>query len=142
MALNGILAGLVGITAGADQMSGLDALLIGAIAGVLVYFAVLFIDGVLKIDDPVGAISVHLVCGIWGTLAVGLFGAMAGVDQVIKQLTGIVAIGGFTVVFCLIVGSVLKATMGLRVSEQEEEIGLDISEHGMEAYALSPTRMY
>ena len=142
MALNGMLAGLVGITAGADQMSGLDALLIGAIAGVLVYFTVLFVDGVLMVDDPVGAISVHLVCGIWGTLAVGLFGAMAGMDQVLNQLTGIVAIGGFTVVFCLIVGSVLKATMGLRVSEEEEETGLDISEHGMEAYALSPARMY
>ena len=141
MALNGMLAGLVGITAGADLMSGLDALLIGAIAGVLVYFAVLFVDGVLKIDDPVGAISVHLVCGIWGTLAVGLFGANAGMGQVISQLTGIVAIGAFTVVFCLIVGSVLKATMGLRVSEQEEEDGLDISEHGMEAYALSATRL-
>lgn len=141
MALNGMLAGLVGITAGADLMSGLDALLIGAIAGVLVYFAVLFVDGVLRIDDPVGAISVHLVCGIWGTLAVGLFGANAGMDQVMSQLTGIVAIGAFTVVFCLIVGSVLKATMGLRVSEQEEEDGLDISEHGMEAYALSATRM-
>lgn len=141
MALNGMLAGLVGITAGADLMSGLDALLIGAIAGVLVYFAVLFVDGVLKIDDPVGAISVHLVCGIWGTLAVGLFGANAGMGQVISQLTGIVAIGAFTVIFCLIVGSVLKSTMGLRVSEQEEEDGLDISEHGMEAYALSATRM-
>jgi Amt family ammonium transporter len=142
MALNGILAGLVGITAGADQMSGLDSLLIGSIAGVLVYFAVLFVDTILKVDDPVGAVSVHLVCGIWGTLAVGLFGAMAGVDQVMKQLTGIVAIGAFTVIFCLVVGSILKATMGLRVSEEEEEIGLDISEHGMEAYALSPTRMY
>lgn len=142
MALNGILAGLVGITAGADQMSGLDSLLIGSIAGVLVYFAVLFVDTILKVDDPVGAVSVHLVCGIWGTLAVGLFGAMAGVDQVMKQLTGIVAVGAFTVIFCLVVGSILKATMGLRVSEEEEEIGLDISEHGMEAYALSPTRMY
>ncbi len=142
MALNGILAGLVGITAGADQMSGLDAILIGLIAGVLVYFAVLLVDTVLKVDDPVGAVSVHLICGIWGTLAVGLFGAMAGKDQIIAQLTGIGAIGAFTVVFCLIVGSILKATMGLRVSEEEEEIGLDISEHGMEAYALSPTRMH
>ena len=142
MALNGILAGLVGITAGADQMSGLDSVLIGLIAGVLVYFTVLFVDGVLKIDDPVGAISVHLVCGIFGTLAVGLFGAMAGFDQIVKQLTGIVAIGAFTVVFCLVVGGVLKATMGLRVSEEEEEIGLDIGEHGMEAYSLSPTRMH
>ncbi len=142
MALNGILAGLVGITAGADQMSGLDAMLIGLIAGVLVYFAVIFIDGKLKIDDPVGAISVHLVCGIWGTLAVGIFGAMAGADQIINQLTGIVAIGAFAVVFCLIVGSVLKATMGLRASSEDEERGLDVSEHGMEAYAISPTRTH
>lgn len=142
MGLNGILAGLVGITAGADQMSGLDSLLIGLIAGILVYFAVLFVDTVLKIDDPVGAVSVHLVCGIWGTLAVGLFGAMAGADQLMKQLTGIVSIGAFTVVFCLVLGSVLKATMGIRVSLEDEEIGLDISEHGMEAYALSPTRMH
>ncbi len=142
MALNGILAGLVGITAGADQMSGLDAMLIGLIAGVLVYFAVLFVDGVLKIDDPVGAISVHLVCGIWGTLAVGIFGAMAGTHQLTEQLIGIAAIGTFTVIFCLVVGSILKATMGLRVSPEEEERGLDISEHGMEAYALNPRRMH
>ena len=142
MALNGILAGLVGITAGADQMSGLDAMLIGLIAGVLVYFAVLFVDGVLKIDDPVGAISVHLVCGIWGTLAVGIFGGMAGKHQITEQLIGIAAIGAFTVIFCLVVGSILKSTMGLRVSPEEEERGLDISEHGMEAYALNPRRMH
>jgi len=142
MALNGILAGLVGITAGADQMSGLDSILIGLIAGVLVYFAVLFVDTVLKIDDPVGAVSVHLVCGIWGTLAVGIFGAMAGGEQIVNQLIGIGAIGVFTVAFCLIVGSILKATMGLRVSEEEEVIGLDIGEHGMEAYSLSPTRLH
>jgi Amt family ammonium transporter len=134
MALNGILAGLVGITAGADQMTGLDAILIGLIAGVIVYFAVIFVDTKLKIDDPVGAISVHLVCGIFGTLAVGIFGAKAGGDQLVAQLTGIVSIGIFTVIFCLIVGSVLKATMGLRVSEQEEVEGLDIGEHGMQAY--------
>ena len=134
MALNGILAGLVGITAGADQMTGLDAIIIGLIAGVIVYFAVIFVDTKLKIDDPVGAISVHLVCGIFGTLAVGLFGAKAGGEQLVAQLTGIVAIGIFTVIFCLIVGSVLKATMGLRVSDQEEVEGLDIGEHGMQAY--------
>ena len=137
MALNGILAGLVGITAGADQMSGLDAIIIGGISGVLVYFAVIFIDSVLKIDDPVGAISVHLVCGIWGTLAVGLFGASKGTDQVIAQLTGIVAIGVFTVVFCLIVGLALKFTMGLRVDAEEEHRGLDLGEHGISAYLLS-----
>jgi ammonium transporter, Amt family len=134
MSLNGILAGLVGITAGADQMTGLDAILIGLIAGAIVYFAVIFVDTKLKIDDPVGAISVHLVCGIFGTLAVGIFGAKAGGDQLVAQLTGIVSIGIFTVIFCLIVGSVLKATMGLRVSEQEEVEGLDIGEHGMQAY--------
>jgi Amt family ammonium transporter len=134
MALNGILAGLVGITAGADQMSGLDAIIIGLIAGVIVYFTVIFVDTKLKIDDPVGAISVHLVCGIFGTLCVGLFGAMAGTEQLITQIKGIVAIGVFTVAFCLIVGLALKATMGLRVSEQEEIEGLDIGEHGMQAY--------
>ncbi|MBM79660.1 MAG: ammonium transporter [Planctomycetaceae bacterium] len=134
MALNGILAGLVGITAGADQMSGLDAVIIGAIAGVLVYVSVVVVDTKLKIDDPVGAVSVHLVCGIWGTLAVGLFGAMAGTQQVIAQVKGILGIGGFTILFCLVVGLALKATMGLRVGPEEEEAGLDISEHGMEAY--------
>ena len=134
MALNGILAGLVGITAGADQMSGLDAIIIGIIAGVLVYFAVIFIDSKLKIDDPVGAVSVHLVCGIWGTLAVGLFGASAGGEQLMAQIKGIVAIGIFTVVFVGVVGVILKSTIGLRVDPEEEDKGLDIAEHGMEAY--------
>lgn len=137
MALNGILAGLVGITAGADQMSGLDSIIIGIIAGVLVYFAVIFIDGTLKIDDPVGAVSVHLVCGIWGTLAVGLFGASAGMDQLIAQLKGVVGIGIFTVAFVGIVGFILKATMGIRVDPEEEDKGLDIGEHGMEAYHVA-----
>ncbi len=137
MSLNGILAGLVGITAGADQMSGLDAIIIGLIAGVLVYFAVIFIDTVVKIDDPVGAISVHLVCGIWGTLAVGLFGAMRGVDQLFIQLIGIASIGAFTVVFALILGLILKFTMGLRVSPEEEMEGLDIGEHGLSAYSFN-----
>ena len=141
MSLNGILAGLVGITAGADQMSGLDAILIGAIAGILVYVAVIFIDSVLKIDDPVGAISVHLVCGIWGTLAVGIFGAKGilttgSSTQLITQLTGIAAIGAFTVVFCLIVGLALKFTMGLRVDAEEEARGLDLGEHGISAYSI------
>lgn len=136
MALNGILAGLVGITAGADQMSGLDSIIIGAVAGLLVYIAVIVIDAKIKIDDPVGAISVHLVCGIWGTLAVGLFGSKAGMSQIIAQLTGIAAIGVFTLVFCLVVGFVLKGTMGLRVDADEEQKGLDIGEHGMEAYSF------
>ena len=137
MTLNGILAGLVGITAGADQMSGLDAIFIGLIAGVLVYFAVIFIDSVIKIDDPVGAISVHLVCGIWGTLAVGLFGASRGMEQLTAQLIGIAAIGAFTVVFALILGLILKFTMGLRVSPEEEMEGLDIGEHGLSAYSFN-----
>ena len=120
----------------------MDAIIIGLIAGVLVYFAVIIIDGVIKIDDPVGAISVHLVCGIWGTLAVGLFGAKGilctgKTDQLIAQLTGIVAIGLFTVAFCLIVGLVLKFTMGLRVDAEEEQRGLDLGEHGISAYSLN-----
>jgi len=137
MTLNGILAGLVGITAGADQMSGIDAIIIGLIAGVLVYFAVIFIDSVVKVDDPVGAISVHLVCGIWGTLAVGLFGASKGMEQLTAQAIGIVAIGAFTVVFALILGLILKFTMGLRVSPEEEMEGLDIGEHGLSAYSFN-----
>jgi ammonium transporter, Amt family len=139
MSLNGILAGLVGITAGADQMNGLEAIAIGLIAGVVVYFAVIFIDTKLKIDDPVGAVSVHLVCGIWGTLCVGIFGAKGlysetGFEQLKDQVIGIVAIGAFTVVFCAVVGIALKSTVGIRVSPEEEEEGLDIGEHGMQAY--------
>ncbi len=137
MSLNGVLAGLVGITAGADQMNGLEAIIIGAIAGVLVYFAVILIDSVIKIDDPVGAISVHLVCGIWGTLAVGIFGASAGMEQLKAQLIGIATIGVFTVVFCLVLGLILKFTLGLRVSPEEEMEGLDLGEHGLKAYSIS-----
>ena len=142
MALNGILAGLVGITAGADQMTGLDSIIIGAIAGVLVYIAVIFIDSVLKIDDPVGAISVHLVCGIWGTLAVGIFGKLGiintgSTEQLVAQLWGIGSIGVFTVAFCLVIGVILKFTMGLRVDAEEEQRGLDLGEHGIRAYALT-----
>jgi Amt family ammonium transporter len=134
MALNGILAGLVGITAGADQMAIWEAVAIGGIAGVLVYFAVIMFDRVLKIDDPVGATSVHLVCGIWGTLAVGIFGNLASPAQLGYQLAGIAAMGAFTVVFALIVGIAIKATMGLRVSDEEQVEGLDLGEHDMAAY--------
>jgi len=134
MALNGVLAGLVGITAGADQMAAMSSVLIGLIAGALVVFSVLFFDKI-KIDDPVGAISVHLVCGIWGTLAVGLFGNMAGGAQLVNQLIGIVSIGAFTFVFAYVVFLVLKLSpLGLRVSQEEEIEGLDIGEHGNEAY--------
>ena len=133
MSLNGILAGLVGITAGADQMAAMSAVLIGLIAGTIVVFSVLFFDKI-KIDDPVGAISVHLVCGIWGTLAVGIFGELAGGAQLVSQLIGIVSIGIFTFAFAFIVFSIIKATMGLRVLPEEEFEGLDIGEHGNVAY--------
>ncbi len=133
MALNGILAGLVGITAGADQMAMWEAVLIGAIAGGIVYFSVLAFDKI-KIDDPVGAISVHLVCGIWGTLAVGLLGDSAGGAQFATQLIGIIVVGIATVILAVIGFLALKFTIGLRVSEEEEIEGLDLGEHDMSAY--------
>ena len=131
MTINGILAGLVGITAGCADVDYWEAVVIGAIAGIIVVFSVGFFDLVLKIDDPVGATSVHLVCGIWGTLAVGIFGT----GNIVTQLIGIVAIGAFTVIFSAIVWLALKATIGIRVNEHEEIQGLDIGEHGMEAYS-------
>ena len=134
MCLNGILAGLVGITAGADLMGLNSALFIGLISGVLVFFSVIFIDRILKIDDPVGAISVHLVCGIWGTLAVGIFGTKAGIKQFFIQFYGVIVYGIFSVICALILFLVLKYTMGIRVTSQEEQQGLDIHEHGVEAY--------
>jgi Amt family ammonium transporter len=133
MFLNGILGGLVGITAGADQMSPTDAILIGGIAGTLIVFAVAFIDK-LKLDDPVGAIAVHLICGIWGTLAVGIFGAKAGMDQFISQLIGVGSYAVFCIASSFIILFILKKTMGIRVSEKEELEGLDAHEHGMDAY--------
>ena len=134
MFLNGILGGLVGITAGADQMSPADAVLIGAIAGLLIVAAVSFFDR-LKLDDPVGAIAVHLVCGIWGTLAVGLFGALASVDQFLSQLTGVAAYAIPCVLVSFLILGTLKVTLGIRVGEKEELQGLDIHEHGMSAYS-------
>jgi Amt family ammonium transporter len=133
MFLNGILGGLVGITAGADQMSPTDAILIGAIAGAIIVFAVNLIDK-LKLDDPVGAIAVHLVCGIWGTLAVGIFGNLAGTDQFISQLIGVGSYAVFCIVSSFIIIFTLKKTIGIRVSEKEELEGLDTHEHGMDAY--------
>ena len=140
MIINGILAGLVGITAGCAGVSYWGAVIIGAIAGIIVVFAVAFFDSI-RIDDPVGAISVHLVCGIWGTFAVGLFDletglfSGAGIGQLLIQLLGIVSIGGFTVLFATIAWLILKAIYGIRVTPEEEIQGLDISEHGMEAYS-------
>ncbi len=132
MVLNGSLAGLVGITAGADVVSVMSSVIIGFIAGILVVVAVLFIDSKLQIDDPVGALSVHLVCGIWGTLAVGIFSSAHSFGT---QLLGVIAYGVVAFPSALIIFLVVKATMGLRVSEKQENQGLDISEHGMEAYA-------
>jgi Amt family ammonium transporter len=133
MALNGILAGLVAITAGADQMAALSATIIGLLAGAIVVFSVIMFDK-LKIDDPVGAISVHLVCGIFGTLAVGIWGNLAGGAQIVSQLKGILSIGLFTFLFAFILFFILKKTIGIRVSAEEETEGLDIGEHGNEAY--------
>lgn len=134
MVLNGSLAGLVGITASADTVSVLSAIIIGLIAGCLVVVAVIFIDSKLQLDDPVGALSVHLVCGIWGTLAVGIFSTNPEHSFLI-QLLGVVSYGAVCFPAAFLIFSVLKATKGIRVTEEEENRGLDISEHGMEAYA-------
>jgi Amt family ammonium transporter len=134
MFMNGVLGGLVGITAGADQMSPTDAIIIGLIAGVIVVLGIALIDR-LKLDDPVGAVAVHLICGIWGTLAVGMFGAMSGFDQFLVQLIGVGIVGAFCVTSSFIILMIVKATTGLRVDKEEEINGLDLSEHGMEAYA-------
>lgn len=134
MSLNGALAGLVGITAGCANVSPTSSILIGLIAGVLVVFSVMFFDRV-KVDDPVGAVSVHGVCGAWGTLAAGLFN-LGGTSMAIiaVQLQGIAAafIWAFGVAFILF--KIIDMTVGLRVSEEEEMIGVDISEHGGHAY--------
>ncbi|HYW19119.1 MAG TPA: ammonium transporter [Nodularia sp. (in: cyanobacteria)] len=153
MIINGVLAGLVSITASCAFVSIPASLIIGFIGGVLVVFAVTLFDKI-RIDDPVGATSVHLVCGIWGTVAVGLWSAGPGVyswygegagptaglfaggglGQLFIQLVGILSVGGITVVLSSIFWLLLKATLGIRVSREEELEGLDISEHGMEAY--------
>ena len=130
MALNGLLAGLVGITANADVIGVGGALAIGLIAGALVVGSIIFFDKI-KIDDPVGAISVHGVCGIWGTVATAIF---ADGFDIIVQLKGALLVSVFAFVFSYAVFMILKMTLGVRVSEEEEERGLDISEHGQEAY--------
>jgi Amt family ammonium transporter len=141
MALNGALAGLVSITASCDAVSPVGAICIGAVGGGLVVLSVLFIDNVLKIDDPVGAVSVHGVCGMWGTLSVGLFNMSSGLfyGGGLKQL-GIQALGaGTAFIWAFGVGSILfyaiSKTIGLRVTAEDELKGLDIGEHGMEAYS-------
>ncbi|NEQ25266.1 MAG: ammonium transporter [Microcoleus sp. SIO2G3] len=157
MIINGILAGLVGVTASCAFINVPSAAIIGLVAGVLVVFSVGFFDK-LRIDDPVGATSVHLVCGVWGTLAVGLFsvgpnvtlrggaplyttGPAAGllfgggISQLWPQILGILSVGGMTVLLSTIFWLALKATLGVRVTPEEELDGLDIGEHGMEAYS-------
>ncbi|MEM7576365.1 MAG: ammonium transporter [Planctomycetota bacterium] len=131
MGLNGILAGLVGVTAGPDTCNWIEALLgVGAVSGAIVYFSVLFFDKI-KIDDPVGAISVHGVCGIYGTLCVAIWGDMS---MFTIQLIGTLAISATAFVFAFVVFTALKFTIGLRVSEEEEIEGLDLGEHDMSAY--------
>ena len=132
MVLNGALAGLVGITAGADTVSVNSAIVIGLIAGAIVVAAVLLIDRA-KLDDPVGAVSVHLVCGVWGTLAVGIFSTNPE-HSFMTQLVGVLAYGAFCLPAAFVIFYALKTVLGLRVSPEEERIGLDVSEHGMEAY--------
>lgn len=133
MFLNGILGGLVGITAGADQMSPTDAILIGAIAGSIVVFAVSLIDR-LKLDDPVGAIAVHLFCGIWGTIAVGLFGKLAGWDQFMSQCIGVICYATLCIISAFLIIFTVKKISGIRVTEREELEGLDKYEHGINSY--------
>jgi Amt family ammonium transporter len=140
MTINGILAGLVGVTAGCDGFSMQGAWVVGFISGILVVFSVAFIDSI-KIDDPVGAFSVHGVCGIWATLAVGLFNVDKGLltghgfNQLGIQIVGSAAFSIFAIVSSLILWSVIGALFGgIRVTEAEEVVGLDIGEHGMEAY--------
>jgi len=133
MTLNGMLAGLVGITANADIVSPSGAIVIGLIAGVIVVCSVIFFDKV-KVDDPVGAISVHGVCGVWGILACALFDTTDSGYTIGGQLTGVVAVAGAAFLFSLVVFGIIKAVAGVRVSEEEEVQGLDLSEHGQEAY--------
>ena len=133
MFMNGVLGGLVGITAGADQMGPTEAIAIGAVGGIVVVLGVALLDK-CKLDDPVGAIPVHLFAGIWGTVAVGLFGASAGFDQFMVQLASTGIVGAFCVISTLIIALIVKSIMGLRVSEDEEIKGLDLSEHGTGAY--------
>ena len=145
MCLNASLAGLVAITAPCDVTDALGAIIIGIVAGLLVVFGVWFLDYVLRVDDPVGAVAVHCLNGIWGTIAVGLFATTSapGNDDLIglfygggftllgKQLIGFAAVAAWTVVTITITFLVIRAVVGLRVTEEEEIVGLDAMEHGL-----------
>lgn len=148
MCLNASLAGLVAITAGCDVTDAMGAFFIGIVSGVLVVFGVWFCDYVIRVDDPVGAVAVHFCNGIWGTIAVGLFATTSapdseiaglfyggGIGQLAIQLTGMVSVLAWTVVTMLIVFKAIDKTTGLRVSDREQIDGLDIHEHGIDAYA-------
>lgn len=145
MTLNGSLAGLVGITAGCDVVSYWGAFIIGLICGIAVVFCVEFVDHVLKIDDPVGATGVHWACGILGTILTGFFSIDesaglgvfygGGVSFLIKQLTGVLSVGAYTAIMAFLIFTIINKTIGLRVSIQEEEDGLDVHEHGTSAYS-------
>jgi Amt family ammonium transporter len=150
MTANGMLAGLVGITAGTAAVSNVGAIIIGALAGLIVVFAVLFFDRI-HIDDPVGAISVHGVCGAFGTICVGLFATEdsafwkqgllygGGTKQLVSQVIGVVAIAAFVAVTAGLLFLLIKATVGLRVSPEEEIAGLDVLEHGAPGYGPDVT---
>ena len=141
MTLNGVLAGLVSVTAGCDGVSPLGAVAIGFLGGILVVLSIIFIDSIIKVDDPVGAISVHGVCGAWGTLACGLFNTESGLfygggfHQLGVQAIGVGAIFVWALGSGLVLFLAIKNTVGLRVTADEEIAGLDVGEHGMEAYS-------
>lgn len=140
LVLNGILAGLVGITAGAADFSPAGSLVSGFIAGIIMILAVEFFEKTVRIDDPVGAISVHGIAGAFGTVAVGLFAVEGGlfygggISLLVTQLIGVAAVFAWTVTLTFIGFSIIKALVGLRVSEEEEKTGLDMAEHGLKAY--------
>ena len=142
--LNGALAGLVSITAGCGNMTAVGALVAGLVGGIIVVFSIEFIEKKLKIDDAIGAASVHGVAGAWGTLVIGLWGVDgdtaiglfngAGAGQLGVQAIGVLAYGAWSVILSFIILKILKSTMGLRVTEEEELVGLDLSEHGEIAF--------
>ena len=147
MCLNASLAGLVGITAGCDTMDAMGAFFVGVVSGLLVCFGVWFCDYVIRVDDPVGAVAVHFCNGLWGTIAVGLFATTSapsceinglfyggGTHQLLLQLTGVGSVLLWTGVTMFIVFKVIDKIFGLRVTDQEQLDGLDIHEHGMNAY--------
>ncbi|MCI4667500.1 MAG: ammonium transporter [Bacteroidia bacterium] len=136
MALNGILAGLVGITAGADLMSPYESMIIGIVSGLLVVLSAVTLDK-FKLDDAVGAVSVHLSCGIFGTLAVGIFGEKAGLGQFLDQLTGVGVCGLAAFGSALLIFFIMKSFSGIRVSEEHEISGLDSHEHGIRGYTIT-----